>query len=142
MTLKEKINADFLIAYKAKEMTKKNFLGVLKGSIQTQEGKLIESTDENVLKVIKSMEKGINENIEGRLKMNLDIAEQTLELTYLEPYLPTLMSEEVIRTAIKDLVAIASIKNQGALMGAFNKQFKGQAFDNKIVSKILQEELK
>ena len=39
MSLKEQINADFLAAYKNKEMAKKNFLGVLKGSIQTKEGK-------------------------------------------------------------------------------------------------------
>jgi hypothetical protein len=50
-------------------MDKKNFLGVLKGAIQTQEGKQIESTDENVLKVIKAFEKGITETIEGKKKI-------------------------------------------------------------------------
>src|ERR1017187_5521712 len=101
MTLKERINADFLVAYKAKDMTKKNFLGVLKGALQTQEGKLIESTDENVLKVIKSMEKSIHENIAGRLTMDLDIAEQSLELTYLKPYQPELMSDDAIRIGVR-----------------------------------------
>ena len=60
MLLKEKINLDFVEAYKAKQMDKKNFLGVLKGAIQAQEGRMIDSTDENVLKVIKAMEKGIH----------------------------------------------------------------------------------
>ncbi len=141
MTLKERIKADFLVAYKAKDMDKKNFLSVVLGSLQTQEGKLIESTDENVLKVIKSMEKGIHENIEGRLQMNLDITEQSLELSYLEPYKPAMMSDEAIRIGVKELISIAG-RNQGAVMGAFNKQFKGQSFDNKIVSKIVQEEIK
>ena len=33
MTLSEQINAEFMIAFKNKEMEKKNFLGVVKGKI-------------------------------------------------------------------------------------------------------------
>jgi uncharacterized protein YqeY len=39
MNLKERINSDFMIAYKAKDMNKKTFLGILKGTLQTQETK-------------------------------------------------------------------------------------------------------
>ena len=142
MTLKEKINTDFMEAYKSKNMGKKNFLGVLKGAIQTQEGKQIESTDENVLKVVKSLEKGINETIEGKIKLQLDVEEQKLELSYLQPYLPTLMGEDEIRSIVKEIVTREDInKNQGFLMGLFNKEQKGKAFDNKTVSKIINEEL-
>jgi uncharacterized protein YqeY len=123
-------------------MEKKNFLGVLKGALQTQEGKQIESTDENVLKVIKSFEKGINETIEGKIKLQLDIEEQKLELSYLQPYLPTLMGEDEIRLIVKEIVSREDInKNQGFLMGLFNKEQKGKAFDNKTVSKIINKEL-
>ncbi|MEI6880371.1 MAG: GatB/YqeY domain-containing protein [Bacteroidota bacterium] len=142
MTLKETINTDFMEAYKSKNMEKKNFLGVLKGALQTQEGKQIESTDENVLKVIKSFEKGINETIEGKIKLQLDIEEQKLELSYLQPYLPTLMGEDEIRLIVKEIVSREDInKNQGFLMGLFNKEQKGKAFDNKTVSKIINKEL-
>lgn len=34
MTLKDRINQDFLVAFKNKEMDKKNFLGLIKGEIQ------------------------------------------------------------------------------------------------------------
>jgi uncharacterized protein YqeY len=142
MKLKERINTDFMEAYKSKNMGKKNFLSVLKGTIQTQEGKQIESTDENVLKVIKSFEKGINETIEGKIKLQLDIEEQKLELSYLQPYLPTLMGEDEIRLIVKEIVSREDInKNQGFLMGLFNKEQKGKGFDNKTVSKIINEEL-
>jgi len=142
MKIKEKINVDFMEAYKSKNMGKKNFLGVLKGAIQTQEGKQIESTDENVLKVIKSFEKGINETIEGKIKLQLDIEEQKLELSYLQPYLPALMSEDEVRSIVKEIVSREGInKNAGFLMGTFNKEQKGKAFDNKAVSKIITEEL-
>lgn len=140
MTIKEKINTDFMEAYKAKDMIKKNFLGVLKGSIQTQEGKNIESTDDNVLKVVKSMEKGVLENIEGRKTSGLDISEQELELSYLKPYLPTLMSENEVREAVRLIIIESANKNIGYLMGAFVKTYKGRA-DNNLVSKILKEEL-
>lgn len=142
MTLKEKINADFMEAYKAKNFEKKNFLGVLKGAIQTQEGKLIESTDENVLKIVKSFEKGINETIEAKNKLGQDINEQLAELSYLKPYLPTLMSEDEIKQIVKELISREGInKNQGFLMGLFNKEQKGKAFDNKTVNRIIIENL-
>jgi uncharacterized protein YqeY len=142
MTLKEKINADFMEAYKSKDMEKKNFLGVLKGAIQTQEGKQIESTDENVLKVIKAFEKGINETIESKTKIGEDVSQQLVEKKYLEVYLPTLMSDDEIRSIVKEFLSREGItKNQGFLMGLFNKEQKGKGFDNKTVSKIITEEL-
>ena len=141
MTLKERINIDFMDAYKNKDMKKKDFLGVLKGMIQTNEGKQIISTDENVLKIIKSIEKGVIENIEGRKKSGLDVSEQELELSYIKPYQPTLMTEYEIRFIVKHIISVSANKNQGFLMGIFNKENVGKAFDNKIVSKIIQEEL-
>jgi uncharacterized protein YqeY len=128
-------------AYKNKDMKKKDFLGVLKGMIQTNEGKQIISTDENVLKIIKSIEKGVIENIEGRKKSGLDVSEQELELSYIKPYQPTLMTEDEIRFIVKHIISVSTNKNQGFLMGTFNKENVGKAFDNKIVSKIIQEEL-
>ena len=138
MLLKEKINADFMEAYKAKNMDKKNFLGVLKGAIQTQEGKQIESTDENVLKVIKAFEKGLNETIESKTKIGEDISQQLLEKSYIEVYLPTLMSEDEVRSIVKEMLVREGVnRNQGFLMGLFNKEQKGKAFDNKTVSNTL-----
>jgi len=141
MTIKEKINTDFMVAYKAKDMLKKNFLGVLKGAIQTQEGKMIESTDENVLKVIKSMEKGVTESIEGRKLMDLDITEQLCELTYIRAYQPPMMNEDEIRVIVKEIIVNTTNKNLGYIMGVFNKEKRDKSFDNKIVSNIIKEEL-
>lgn len=142
MTLKERINADFMEAYKSKDMEKKNFLGVLKGAIQTQEGKQIESTDENVLKVIKAFEKGINETVESKTKIGEDVSQQLMEKKHLEVYMPALMSEDEIRGVVKEFLSRDGVnKNQGFLMGLFNKEQKGKGFDNKTVSKIISEEL-
>ena len=129
-------------AYKAKDMEKKNFLGVLKGAIQTQEGKMVESTDENVMKVIKAFEKGIKETLEGKTKLGENVDQQNIELSYIKVYLPTLMSDDEVRGIVKEMLSREGInKNQGFLMGTFNKEQHGKGFDNKTVSKIIMEEL-
>ena len=140
MTITEQISADFITAFKAKEMTKKNFLGVLKGSIQTLASKLGKkgldpSDDEAVLnKVLEPMKVSINEMI----KVGDESAVE--EMTFLKPYLPTLMSEEDIRTNVKQILNDTGEANMGKVMGEFNKKYKGQA-DGKVVSTIVLEEL-
>jgi uncharacterized protein YqeY len=142
MKLKEQINTDFLEAYKTKNMEKKNFLGVLKGAIQTQEGNLIESTDENVLKVIKTFEKSIKQTIEAKVKLDESTFEQEMELSYLEPYLPKLMSKFEISSIIDEILSRPNInRNIGFLMGTFNKENNGKAFDNKVVSTLIANKL-
>ena len=51
------------------------------------------------------------------------------------------MTEDEIRFIVKHIISVSTNKNQGFLMGTFNKENVGKAFDNKIVSKIIQEEL-
>lgn len=143
MNLKEKINSDFVSAYKLKDMDKKNFLGVLKGAIQTQEGKMIESTDENVLKVVKSFEKSIKETKDAKIKMGESTEQQDMELSYIESYLPKLMSENEVETILVEMMSRDGVnKNVGFLMGLFNKENAGKAFDNKMVSSLIQKHLK
>ena len=52
------------------------------------------------------------------------------------------MSEDEICSIIKEMFSREGInKNQGFLIGLFNKEQKGKAFDNKLVSKLIQTEL-
>ena len=129
-TLKEKINSDFMVAFKNKEMDKKNFLGLIKGEIQLQEGRGVESTDENILIVLKKLEKSLNQNGDENSKK---------ELEYLSPYMPKMMSEDEIRNIIINLKE-EGLNNLGQIMGEFNKNFKGKA-DNKLVSQVAKEVL-
>ena len=130
MTLKEKINTDFMEAFKAKNMEKKNFLGVVKGEIQNEMGRSGKEDDETVMGILKKMEKSLKQtNTEESLR----------ELGYIEPYLPKLMDEisirSIIRTFKKD-----GIDDMGKMMGAFNKEYKGKA-GNAVVSKVVKEVL-
>jgi uncharacterized protein YqeY len=128
MNLKEKINADFISAFKAKDMERKNFLGLLKSEIQNEEGRGTVTTDGTVLIILRKMEKA--------LKLTND-PQSLVELSYMDPYLPSLMTEEQIRTIVKGYKD-SGLTNAGQIMGQFNKEHKGLA-DNKLVSSIVAE---
>ena len=128
MSLKERINTDFITAFKAKDMERKNFLGVVKGEIQNEEGRGTVTTDETVITILRKMEKSLKQT---------NTPESISELEYMEPYLPQLMSEEQIRQIVAGYIS-SGYKNPGAIMGTFNKEHKGLA-DNKLVSEIIKE---
>ena len=128
--LKERINADFMSAFKNKETEKKNFLGVVKGEIQNEEGRSGSATDEVVVAILRKMEKSLTQtNTPDSLK----------ELEYIKPYLPVQMGTDRIREIVSNY-KLNGLLNVGQIMGEFNKNFKGQA-DNKIVSEIVKEVL-
>lgn len=128
MSLKEKINTDFITAFKAKEMGKKDFLGLLKGEIQNEQGRGTVITDETVMLILRKMEKSLKQT---------NTEQSLVELKYLEPYLPKLMSEDQIREIVLAYKA-SGLNNLGQIMGQFNKEHKALA-DNKLVSSIISE---
>ena len=131
MSLKEKINADFMTAFKAKEMDRKNFLGVVKGEIQNEEGRKIGrivSSDDMVIAILRKMEKSL---------IQTNTVESLAELEYIKPYLPQFMDEVQIRTILNAYKA-NGLDNMGVMMDAFNRDHKGLA-DNKLVSSIIKE---
>ena len=133
MTIKEQINADFMTAFKAgaEGRDKKNFLSVLKGDIQLAESKEGYNGEETVLGIVNKMKKSLE---------SFTTEDSERELSYLEPYLPQLMSEVEIREAVQLIIINTGEKNMGKVMGSFNVEYKGKA-DNKIVSRIVKEEL-
>jgi uncharacterized protein YqeY len=130
MSLKERINADFMAAFKAKEMEKKNFLGVVKGEIQNEAGRSGKDDDETVMGILKKIEKSLKQT---------NTTESLTELEYIKPYLPVMMDEISIRSIIRTFKK-EGIDDVGKMMGAFNKVYKGKA-DNAVVSKIVKEVL-
>jgi uncharacterized protein YqeY len=126
--LKERINVDFIIAFKNRETEKKNFLGVVKGEIQNEEGRSGAVTDDVVVSILKKMEKSL---------IQTGTPESLKELEYIKPYLPTQMGRERIYEII-DTYKNNGLTTMGEMMSEFNKNFKGLA-DNKLVSEIVKE---
>ena len=117
-----------MVAFKAKDMNKKNFLGVIKGEIQNAELRGISPTDENVLNILKKMEKSL---------LQTNTPESLAELEYVKPYLPKMMERGEIKTILVRFNE-NGISDMGRMMGEFNKDYKGKA-DNKVVAEVIKE---
>ena len=133
MSLKETINADFMKAFKAKNMELKSFLGTLKGEIQTAEkNSMVDNlSDEDVIKILNKFAKNCKENI--RLAND---EKSKVELEIVEAYLPKQLSAEEIQSKIDSLVA-SGVKNIGMIM----KEFSTLPADKKLVSELVKKAL-
>lgn len=129
MTLRERIDSDYKTAFKERNLGKKTFLSVIKGEIENEASRTGNVTDETVLAILKKMEKSLKQ-------INND--ESKVELSYLDSYLPKLMSESDIRLIVSSIISDGRASNMGDVMRLFNSQYKGLA-DNSMVSKIAKE---
>ena len=147
MKLQEQIQKDFITAMKAKDLNAKAALSSVKAKITEAEkangNQPID--DSQVLKVITSAIKQRKQSIEafelaGRSEL---VNKETDEMLVLERYLPKQMSKEEIENAVRTLIQgfpeIATNRNAlvGRTMGAFNKQFQGQA-DPQLVKSVIE----
>ena len=129
MELKQQLKDAHIKAMKEKDTLRKNLFSVLLGEVKNQEISGVESTDENVLLVIRKMEKTL---------LQVNTQESQLEIECIKPFLPSLMSEDKVREILTSLIDSGVSKNMGELMKNFNSQYKGKA-DNKIVSQVIKE---
>jgi uncharacterized protein YqeY len=144
MTLKEKIQADFILAMKTENEIAKMTLNSLKAQIKVAEkaNKNIPLTDEQTLKVLTSAVKQRKQFIEAfQLSNRLDLVQkEQAELSVFEAYLPKQMTDVEIQIIIKDFLfdicepssSLQKTAIVGKAMGAFNKQFPGQAEPQKV----------
>jgi len=141
MKLKEKINADYMTAFRAKNTTAKNLLSVIKGEIQTTEKNTgVENmSDEDVVKILKKTVKSLKET-----NTSFPSAQTAEELFIAESYLPKQMSEEEVKVAVDEIIAsmktTLTAKEMGKVMGQFNSKYAGLA-DGKLVSQVVKDAL-
>lgn len=131
MTLKERINADYMTAFKTKDSVAKNLLSVIKGEIQTiEKNTSIENmSDEDVTKILNKTVKSLKETLSAS-----DSVDTKLELAIIEAYLPKQLSKEEIFAKVTDL-KIAGVTNIGQIM----KEFATLPVDRKVVSEVIKE---
>lgn len=131
--LKEKINTDFIKAFKEKDTLKKSLLGSVKGEMQTIEKNIIVDnlSDDEVTKLLNRFAKNLKENI----SMAND-EKSKLELEIIESYLPKEMTTEEAQEKINSLIA-SGVNNMGLLM----KEFAKDQIDKKMVSEMIKKSL-
>lgn len=130
-TLKVKINADYMSAFKAKNTIAKNLLSVIKGEIQTiEKNQGIETlSDEEVTKILNKTVKSLKET-----NTSFPSEQTTEELVIVESYLPKQLSKDEIVNKVTEL------KNNGITnIGLIMKEFASLPVDRKIVSEVIKE---
>ena len=137
MKLKEKINKDYIEAFKSKNTVAKNLLSVIKGEIQTVEKNTgVENlSDEDVTKILNKSVKSLKETLTSLTDSEKVSTVQT-ELNIVESYLPKQLSVEEIQSKIDALVA-SGMKNMGMIM----KEFNSLPADKKLVSELVKKSL-
>jgi uncharacterized protein YqeY len=146
MNLVEKINQDFVSAFKAKDTVKKSALSGLKSKLsEAAKIKKDDLSDTEALKIIVSNIKQRNQSIAEFAKAGrLDLVEQEQnELSALEAYLPAQLTKAEISEKVKQLAAdlegeTNQAKKLGQIKGAFNKLYTGQ-FDQKDLADAINE---
>ena len=128
--IKEQINKDYMIAFKAKNTVAKNLLSVVKGEIQTIEKNTgVENmSDEDVLKILTKTSKSLKEMVATGNEQAKE------ELSIIEAYLPKQMSKDEVVAKVTELV------NSGVTqIGAIMKEFASLPADKKMVSETIKE---
>ena len=128
MFLKQKINADYMTAFKAKNTVAKNLLSVIKGEIQTIEKNTgVENlSDNDVLKILAKTRKSLEET-----RDKFPSEQVTEEIYIVEAYLPKQMSETEISAKIKDL-----LENGAGNIADIMRAFGSLPADRKLVAEI------
>ena len=148
MTLKEKIQTEFVTAMKAKDEVAKSALSGLKAKITEAEkaNGNVSLGDTEIVKVVSSAIKQRKQSVDafeqaGRSDMAQN---EKNEIMVLEKFLPSQMSPEDIEKEVREIISgmpeVATNANalQGKTMGTFNKKFPGQA-DPKLVMEIIKK---
>ncbi len=144
MNLFDKISEDIKKAMLAKD---KQALDALRGAkkefleAKTAKGSDGELSDEQAVKIIQKLVKQRKDSAEMYTNAGrAELAEKELgEVTILENYLPTQMSDAELEAAISAIIAqlgVSSMQEMGKVMGAANKQLAGKAEGRAIADKV------
>lgn len=146
MNLQEKIEKDFLVAYKAKEEVRVAVLRMLKTAAKNRQVELLRPlTDEEMLEVIARQVKQRQESIvsfrqAGRNEM---ADREEAEMAELKGYLPTQLTAEETAAAVDAALAetgATSVKQMGMVMQSVMGKHKGR-IDGKAVGELVKARL-
>ncbi len=147
--LKEKIQKDYLVAFKKKDQIATETLSMLKAAIQYAEvearSKDASLTDADIIKIIQSEAKKRKEAVDSfSLGGKLEAAQKEEEqLLLLKQYLPKPMDEGELRKKISGLIeqmGAQGMKDFGKVMKSASMELKGKA-EGSAIKAIVEEML-
>ncbi len=147
MSIKERLAADLKAAMKEKDIIKKDTVQMVRAAVLQKEkdGKLV-LDDDGVVEVIAKEVKSRKDVLPDYEKSGRDdlVAKINQEIAILLDYLPEQLSEEELRSIVKDAItetSASSMADMGKIMAAVMPKIKGRA-DGKAVNALVRELLK
>ena len=138
----ERIKADLLTARKARATVAANSLTALVGEA-VMVGKNAgnrESTDEEVIAMVRKFLKNLEETKRNLIAHNKDTSACDEEIVVISKYLPQQMSADDLRTAISTIVAENVGANMGVVMRVLKEKYAG-LYDGKLASEVAKQVL-
>lgn len=148
-SLLKQLQADQLNARKARDTFTATLLTTVMGEalkVGKDDGNR-DSTDSEVIEVVKKFVKNIKQNIidYGKAGKADAIASMEQEFTILKAYLPAEVDAAVVRDAINGIIAQKSLPKNGSSIGKIMPELNalfGDALDKKMASELVKEALK
>lgn len=145
MNVAQKIEAEYLVAYKAKDAVRLSVLRLLKTAMKNLlvERKQVPLEEGDILDLVARQCKQRQDSITqytaaGRTDL---AAREEEELAILREYLPEPLTDEALGKVIRDLIAetgAAGVKDMGLVMQALTVGYKGR-YDGKTASAMVRE---
>lgn len=136
MTLKDQLMEDMKTAMKAHDSAKLDVVRMIRSEVKNFEIDNGEADDEKVQKIIKTMLKQQKDallDFEKAARQDL-IDETEAKIVIFASYLPTEMSDEELEKVVREVVAQASNKDFGPLMGQVMKQVGNRADGSRVTT--------
>lgn len=144
MALKERLTDDMKSALRNRETVRLGLVRMIRAQIKNREiAKGSELVDEEAVEVVSSLIKSRKEALEFAVKGDRKdlVAQAEEELEILASYLPEQLSEEEIRSVVREAIeqsGAAGPGDLGRVMGAVMPRVKGRA-DGRLVNTIVRE---
>lgn len=145
MALSEKIEQDYIQAYKNKEELKTSLLRLLKSSIKNAEiAKMEKLSDDEILKVIQREIKQRQESAkEYQAGGRADLAEkENQEIQYLAPYMPKELNEKELTNLVASAITetgASSLADFGRVMGAVMPKIARRSTGDKVSAEVKKQ---
>jgi len=138
MNINEKLNAEMIVAAKAKDKIRLSAIRMLKTALHNKEIELIRPlNDTEILQLLSAVVKQRRDSIEQFAKGNRSdlVEKEEAELKVVQEFMPAQMSEDEVESAIKKAITesgAVSVKDMGKVMKILMPQLTGKA-DGKMV---------
>lgn len=139
MTLQEQLMEDMKTAMKAHETMRLDVIRMIRAAVKNYEidhGVADDVKVQNIISTMVKQQQDALKDFERAARQDL-IDEAKANIEILAAYLPAQLSDEELETAVKEVLAQASTKDFGPLMGQVMKRVQGKA-DGTRVTQVLK----